>query len=86
MPGADWMPGVSQLKSTVQLLAGDKEGAKKTQENFLKECPVVSQVTSVVQLARGDLYGAIETQERCVGTINNVANGIPVVGHVKGKY
>lgn len=85
MPGVDWIPGVSQLKSAVQLITGDVEGAARTQENFAKECPVVSQVTSAVQVIAGDTDGALETQKRCLGTINNVANGIPVVGHVKGK-
>ncbi|KAG4068124.1 hypothetical protein HA402_001549 [Bradysia odoriphaga] len=84
MPGCDWIPGIAQLKSTVQLLTGDTEGAARTQQNFIRECPVVSQVTSVVQLASGDKKGAKETQKRCLGTINNVANGLPVVGHVKG--
>ncbi|XP_037042740.1 uncharacterized protein LOC119079050 [Bradysia coprophila] len=84
MPGCDWIPGIAQIKSTVQLLTGDAEGAARTQQNFIRECPVVSQVTSVVQLASGDKKGAAETQKRCLGTINNVANGLPVVGHVKG--
>ena len=40
----DWIPGVSQIKSVVQLAFGDAEGAAKTQENFFRQCPVVSQV------------------------------------------
>lgn len=84
MPGLDWLPLVSQLKSTVQLITGDTEGAAQTQANFFRECPGVSQATSLVQLAAGDAEGALETQKRCLGTVNNVANGIPVVGHVKG--
>ena len=84
MPGVDWIPGVSQLKASLQLITGDVEGAARTTENFLRECPVVSQATSVVQLIAGDEKGALETQLRCIGTLNNVANGIPVVGHVKG--
>lgn len=85
MPGLDWLPLVSQLKSTVQLIAGDVDGAAETQANFLRECPGVSQVTSVVQLATGDADGALDTQKRCLGTISNVADATPVVGHVKGK-
>ncbi|XP_014214078.1 uncharacterized protein LOC106643444 [Copidosoma floridanum] len=84
MPGVDWIPGVSQLKATLQAVTGDTEGAKRTMVNFVRECPGVSQVTSVVQLAAGDAEGALETQKICLGTVNNVANGIPVVGHVKG--
>lgn len=85
MPGIDWIPGVSQVKSLAQAITGDFEGAAKTAENFTRECPVVSQITSAVQLAAGDIDGAIETQKICLGTVNNVANGIPVVGHVKGE-
>lgn len=83
--GIDWIPGVSQVKSTFQVITGDFEGAARTQGNFFKECPVVSQATSVGQLLAGDSKGALETQKRCVGTINNVANGVPVVGHCKGN-
>lgn len=84
MPGIDWIPGVSQLKAGLQLLTGDVEGAARTTENFLRECPIVSQGTSLVQVLAGDPEGALETQRQCLGTINNVANGIPVVGHAKG--
>ncbi|XP_017886517.1 uncharacterized protein LOC108628834 [Ceratina calcarata] len=84
MPGIDWIPGVSHVKSLVQAVTGDTEGAARTMENFHKECPIVSQVTSIVQLAAGDAEGALETQKRCLGTVNNVANGIPVIGHAKG--
>ncbi|XP_043270760.1 uncharacterized protein [Venturia canescens] len=84
MPGVDWIPGVSQVKSLVQAATGDIDGALKTAENFGRECPVVSQVTSVIQLAAGDAEGALETQKKCLGTVNNVANGIPIVGHAKG--
>ena len=82
--GFDIIPGISQIKSVVQLAFGDKEGAKQTQENFLKECPIVSQVTSVVQLVSGDSEGAAETQKRCGKTLLKMADGIPVVGHAKG--
>lgn len=86
MPGVDWLPIVSQVKSLCQLVTLDFEGAARTAENFAKECPVVSQVTSTVQLIAGDADGALETQKRCLGTLNNVANGLPVVGHAKGKH
>lgn len=80
----DWIPGISQIKSTFQLITGDFEGAAQTQENFIKTCPVVSQLTSVVQSISGDEKGARETQKAFLNTVNGVANGIPVVGHVKG--
>lgn len=84
MPGIDWVPGVSQLKSSVQLVTGNLTGAMETQENFLQECPIISQATSIVQLIAGDPGSAIQTQKRCLGTLNSIANGLPMVGHVKG--
>ncbi len=84
MPGFDWIPVVSQVKSVLQLISGDAEGAKITLKNFSRECPVVSQVTSLVQLSMDDADGALETQKQCLGTLNNFANGVPGVGHVKG--
>lgn len=86
----DIIPGVSQVKSAVQLICGDVEGAARTQETFFRECPGVSQVTSVVQLAAGDADGALETQKRCgkmvLSTANGVLNGTPGVGHVKVRH
>ncbi|XP_076284750.1 uncharacterized protein LOC143211173 [Lasioglossum baleicum] len=74
----DWIPVVSQLKSLVQLVDGNTEGAKRTQMNFLRECPGVSYLTNIVQLA------AMETKKRCIRTVNNVLNSIPFIGHLKG--
>jgi hypothetical protein len=72
----DILPGVSQVKSIVQLACGDAEGAARTQEAFLRECPGVSQVTSAVQVLAGDTEGAIETQKRCGSTILKTGNGL----------
>ena len=85
MPGCDWIPGVSQLKSAVQLVTGDVDGAKRTAQNFAQECPGVSQLVSVVQVLAGDTEGASRTQEKCANTMSNVTDGIPVVGHIKGR-
>ena len=84
MPGTDWIPVVSQVKSLVQIVTGDVEGARQTQANFSRECPIVSQVRSVVELASGDGEAAIETQSRCLTTMNDFVDGVPIVGHVKG--
>ncbi|ESO99054.1 hypothetical protein LOTGIDRAFT_238932 [Lottia gigantea] len=81
---SDWLPGVSQLKSAIQLLCGDAEGAKKTQENFSRQCPVVSQLRSTIELANGDATAALQTQKEFLATVNEVANQVPIVGHVKG--
>ena len=39
------VPVVSQIKSLVQVISGDAEGAKKTQEEFARKGIVVSQVS-----------------------------------------
>ena len=39
------VPVVSQIKSLVQVIAGDAEGAKKTQEEFARKGIIVSQVS-----------------------------------------
>ena len=40
----DYIPFVSQVKSAVQAICGDTEGARKTQDNFTKSFPVISQL------------------------------------------
>ena len=85
MPGLNWIPGVSQLKSVCQLVTGDVEGARQTQEDFFRECPGISQGVAIGQLITGDIEGAEETVRRGLDTLNNVANGIPLVGHAKSK-
>nr|XP_045588432.1 uncharacterized protein LOC123750362 [Procambarus clarkii] len=80
----DAFPGLSQIKSVVQLVTGDTEGAAATQQNFLKLCPGVSQVTSVVQVISGDEEGAKETQKEFLKGVNDLVDSVPVVGHAKG--
>lgn len=46
MGSVNSIPVVSQIKSFVQWLFGDTDGAKKTQEDFVQECPIISQVTN----------------------------------------
>ena len=52
MGNTDSIPVVSQTKSIVQAISGDTEGAARTQENFLKRCPVVSQVRFKISFIR----------------------------------
>eukprot|EP00438_Fugacium_kawagutii_P034408 Skav207743 [mRNA] locus=scaffold362:449188:450115:- [translate_table: standard] len=80
----DWVPGLSQVKSLVQVTFGDAEGAERTQQNFIRQCPVVSQVTSAVQAGCGDNKAALETQKQFGGAMSGLADGIPLVGHIKG--
>lgn len=77
------VPVVSQVKSAVQAIGGDSEGARKTQEEFSKQCPVVSQARSAVE-ATYDTEAARRTQLEFVDNLEGVADATPIVGHVKG--
>ena len=80
----DAIPVLSQTKSLFQAVFFDFEGARRTQENFSRQCPVVSQIRSACEWAQGDSNAARETQKECLGFISDVIDGIPAVGHVKG--
>eukprot|EP00439_Symbiodinium_sp_Y106_P055428 s4204_g7.t1 len=80
----DLFPGLSQTRSLFQLIAGDVKGAERTQQNFIRQCPGLSQVTSAVQAIAGDTKGAAETQKQFGGAMSSLADGIPIVGHIKG--
>lgn len=81
----DGIPIISQVKSAVQAISGDTEGAKKTQENFVNQAPVISQIKSAVESASGDNEAAKKTQEQFLHEfIEPVADNTPVVGHIKG--
>ncbi len=84
MGNTDSIPVISQTKSVVQLIAGDSEGAAKTQENFVKGCPVVSQAVALGAVIAGETEFAEESQKYFVKNMSDVANSIPVVGHAKG--
>lgn len=72
----DGFPIISQIKSAVLALAGDLDGAKRTQENFIRQMPVLSQITSAVQAATGDLDAAKATQEQFL-SVFSVRHKIP---------
>ena len=76
----DAIPFISQFKSLIQVMSGDKEGARRTQENFSKQAPIISQSRSLVEAAMGNPRAARQTQEEFVDGFDN----IPGVGHIKG--
>ena len=80
----DAIPLLSQTKSLFQAVCFDFEGARRTQENFSRQCPVVSQIRSACEWAQGDSNAARDTQKQCLGFLSDVVDGIPAVGHVKG--
>jgi hypothetical protein len=62
------MPLFSQAVSLSQLVAGDVEGARETQEQFSRRCPFVSQARSLVEAALGDFAAARATQDEFTRT------------------
>lgn len=81
----DSIPVISQIKSAVQAIAGDTDGAKKTQENFVNQAPIISQAKSLGEAIAGDNEAAKKTQEQFLHEfIEPVADNTPVVGHIKG--
>ena len=77
------VPVVSQVKSAVQAIGGDMEGATQTQRDFSKQCPVVSQVRSAVE-ASFDTEDATRTQMEFIKNMGDVIDATPVLGHIKG--
>lgn len=84
MGNTNSIPAVSQVKSLTQVCVGDAKGAKETKEAFSKQCIGVSQVRSLVESASGNNDAARRTQEEFVHGLEDMADGTPVVGHVKG--
>ncbi|KAK7083074.1 hypothetical protein SK128_014927 [Halocaridina rubra] len=80
----DSIPVLSQLKSGVQLIKGNREGAKETQVNFSKRCIGVSQFRSACELLAGDNNAARETQKEFLESSYRTATSLPVVGHTIG--
>ena len=82
------IPLVSQIKSAVQAIAGDDEGARRTQIDFLNKCLVVSQFNFLLHGCQGDDEAARRTNEQCGGDILDFVKGFgygtPLVGHAIG--
>jgi hypothetical protein len=83
----DSVPVVAHLKALIQSISGDDDGARETLDNFAyrNTLPVISQLTSAGHAIAGDLDIAREVQEEFLRDMSAVADGIPVVGHVKGS-
>ena len=84
MGNTDSMPVISQAKSLVQVIGGDAEGARRTQENFSRQCVGISQARSLVEVSMGDADSARETQKQFVKGVGDTIDGTPALGHLKG--
>jgi len=80
----DWFPILSQTKSLVQVIAGDVEGAQKTQEAFSRSCPLIAQSRSLVEFCLGYSEEALQTLLDSCCTLSQIINSVPVMGHLKG--
>ena len=69
----DWIPVVSQVKSLVQVIAGDVAGAKETQDNFSRQCPIVAPMRAAVEGLSGGHPGSRENHGTVCG--DNVGSG-----------
>ena len=80
----DGLPILSQVKSLVQVIGGDAEGARKTQENFVNRVPVVAQVKSAVHAIMGDMNEARRVQEEFAA--NAIAGTVVAAGLVANTF
>mmetsp|Transcript_62336 Transcript_62336/g.76354 ORF Transcript_62336/g.76354 Transcript_62336/m.76354 type:complete len:370 (+) Transcript_62336:30-1139(+) len=85
MASIDAIPLISQVKSLVQAVKGDKNGAKRTQERFSKQCIGVSQVRSLIEVMNGDKDAAKQTQDEFTRTAPIVSQIRSVIEVSKGK-
>jgi hypothetical protein len=78
------IPVISQVKSLVQVIGGNAEGAKETQEQFLRTAPLFSEVNTIIHLAQGNVAEAKKIQDEYLSNLESVVNDTPVLGHIKG--
>ena len=72
------VPILSQLKSLQEACAGDLQGARQTQEDFIRHCSVVSQLNSLGQAIIGDHEEALRIQLE----FSEANQAVPVLGKV----
>lgn len=82
MGNTDSIPVVSQVKSLVQVISGDSDAAKRTQENFIRTAPVAAQINSLVHYVQGNNEEALKIQQEHGEAMLQLAEGTPVIGHV----
>merc|ERR1712106_334426 len=81
MGNTDSIPVVSQVKSLVQVIAGDEEAAKRTQMNFIRTGIIASQINSAIAAANGDLEEARKIQEEFGEETVKTLEVLPLIGH-----
>jgi len=69
----DWISFVSQTKSAIQAVRGDLPGARETQQNFSRQCPIVSQCRWLTERGLGREEEARDTLAAFLETLPRVA-------------
>lgn len=82
----DMLPVISFIKSAVQLIGNDKDGAAKTMDNFWNKGMITSQARSLYFLVTGDPGKAGDIQLEFLGNLEPVVDSVPGVGHAKGLF
>lgn len=78
------IPVISQCKSLVEVISGDEDAARQTQEQFIRTCPGFSQMLSLGEAMGGNNEEARLIQEEFAGNAVDAATVIPGVGHIIG--
>ena len=81
MGNIDSIPVVSQVKSLVQVIGGDADGARRTQESFSRTAPIVAQFNSLGHAIAGESNEARKIQEEFGKGMYEMAKATPIVGH-----
>lgn len=80
----DIIPGTAQLKSLVQMITGDVNGAQQTQIHYLNEGLGPAQARSAYFAVNGEFQKSIDIQKKFVKNLEGLLDGTPVLGHIKG--
>lgn len=81
----DWIPILSQLKSAVEFIGGDRGGAAYTHQQFLKRCPILCQTAAGIGLKNANSSISSANAES-VQIFSNLFSALPVIGHLKSCY
>jgi hypothetical protein len=78
----DHIPVISQIKSVIQDISGDDDGARQTMQNYLSTDPV----SAIAYHTGGKHEKANENWKNLLNMGGEVVDSLPVVGHIKGGY
>ena len=74
-------PIVSQIKSLIQIIYGDDDGARKTQEDFLRTWWVVSQIDLLVRSIKKDNKEVLKIQQQAGDECLKLTESTSVIDH-----